>query len=143
MHSIGQRNALHRPSESIPFVVLKRSVFSERGLLQKGLLIRHLVLPNGKSDSEQLLRWIAQEFNPNDIRISLMRQYTPCGDLSSCPEINRKLFSMEYSSVLKIASHLGLAGYMQGRDCDNFSLTPKFDLTGVRKDFYEALCDRS
>ena len=109
-------------------------VFSHEGMLQRGLLIRHLVLPNGKADSEQILRWIAQEFNAKDIRISLMRQYTPCGDLSTCPEINRKLFSLEYTSILKIASEFGLEGYMQGRDCDNFSMTPAFDLTGVRKD---------
>ncbi len=107
-------------------------VFSADGILQKGLLIRHLVLPGAKTDSNALLSWIAQNFPKQSVRISLMRQYTPRGDLSDCPEINRKLFSMEYSSVLSTASDLGLLGYMQGRNCDNFSMTPIFDLTGVR-----------
>ena len=108
--------------------------FSEDGIMQKGLLIRHLMLPQGKEDTKKLLSWISEHFPKDRIRISLMRQYTPCGDLSQCPEINRTLFSVEYSSALEYASQLGLIGYMQGRDSDNFSMTPIFDLTGVRKD---------
>ncbi len=109
-------------------------VFSSKGLLTKGLLIRHLVLPGGKQDSRDLLHWISRTFPPNSVRVSLMRQYTPCGDLAHCPELNRKLFSMEYSAVLSTASDLGLTGYMQEKGCDNFTMTPIFDLTGVRKD---------
>ncbi len=109
-------------------------IFSDNGILKKGVLIRHLVLPGGKEDTKELLSWISQQFPKDSIRISLMRQYTPCGDLSACPEINRKLYSVEYSAALKHASQLGLTGYMQGRDSDNFSMTPVFDLTGVRKD---------
>ena len=105
--------------------------YSSCGILQKGLLIRHLVLPGGKEDSKKLLQWIAEHFQKENIRISLMRQYTPCGDLSGCPELNRKLFSMEYTSVVRYASELELLGYMQGRNCDNFSMTPTFDFTGV------------
>ncbi len=111
-----------------------RCVFSDRGILQKGLLIRHLVLPSGKEDTFQLLRWIGDNFPGNAVRISLMRQYAPCGDLSECPEINRKLFTVEYDACLKLAAQLGLEGYSQGRDCDNFKMTPIFDLTGVRRD---------
>ncbi len=107
--------------------------FSEDGMLQKGLLIRHLVLPGGKEDSKQLLRWVSQTF-PKDVWVSLMRQYTPCGDLSDLPEINRKLLSVEYSSVLSFAQDLGLNGFQQGRDCDNLRMTPTFDFTGVRKE---------
>ncbi len=108
--------------------------FSDRGILQKGLLIRHLALPCGKEDTRRILQWIAAQFNREEILVSLMRQYTPCGDLSDCPELNRKLFSLEYSSALQTASELGFRGYMQGRDSDNFSMTPIFDLTGVRKE---------
>ena len=106
-------------------------VFSSEGMLQKGLLIRHLVLPGAKEDSKKLLRWISENFPAESIRVSLMRQYTPRGDLTSCPEINRKLLSAEYSSVLRYADELGIRGYTQGRGCDNFSMTPIFDLTGV------------
>lgn len=116
------------------FVQVGSCVFSERGMLQKGLLIRHLVLPGGKDDSAELLRWISNAFPLGSVFVSVMRQYTPCGDLSSCPELNRSLFSMEYNAVLRVAQALNLPGYIQGRGCSDLTTTPKFDLTGVRKD---------
>lgn len=109
--------------------------FSGDGMLERGLMIRHLVLPSGKEDSKKLLQWISETFPPEEIRVSLMRQYTPCGDLSSCPELGRTLYSMEYSSVLCAAESLGLVGYQQGKGCETLKMTPDFDLTGVhRKD---------
>ena len=105
--------------------------FSRDGLLQRGLLIRHLILPGCKEDSINLIRWVANHFSPEEIRISLMRQYAPCGDLSDCPEINRTLFTMEYDAVLREARKLDFLGYGQGRGCDNFDCTPSFDLTGI------------
>lgn len=108
--------------------------FDDRGMMTRGLLIRHLVLPSCKEDSIALLRWIAKAFPLSDIRVSLMRQYTPCGDLTDCPELNRTLFSMEYQAVLREAQRLDVVGYEQGRGCDNLSMTPSFDLTGVRKE---------
>lgn len=109
-------------------------VFSEQGILQKGLLIRHLILPGGREDSIAILHWITKTFPKHSVRVSLMRQYTPWGDLSDCPEINRSLFSLEYSAVLRAARDLDIFGYAQGRGSDNFTMTPSFDLTGVRKD---------
>lgn len=109
-------------------------LFSPSGILKRGLLIRHLVLPEGKEDSINLLHWISETFPKHTVRVSLMRQYTPCGDLSCCPEINRPLFSIEYDKVLRYAERLDLLGYFQGRGCDDFKMTPSFDLTGVRKD---------
>lgn len=106
-------------------------VLNKDGLLMRGLMIRHLVLPGGKYDSVKLLEWIAEAFPKRSVFVSLMRQYTPCGDLSKFPEINRALFSMEYDHVLKRARDLELIGFVQGRGCDNLAMTPKFDLTGV------------
>ena len=109
--------------------------FSDDGMLERGLLIRHLVLPAGKEDSKKLLQWISDTFPAEEIRVSLMRQYTPCGDLSSCPELGRTLYSVEYSSVLRFAESLGLPGYQQGKGCETLKMTPAFDFTGVhRKD---------
>jgi len=105
--------------------------FGSDGMLQRGLLIRHLVLPTGKEDSVSLLRWIADTFPLPEIRVSLMRQYTPCGDLSGCPEMKRVLFSMEYDAVLRAAAELGIEGFRQGRGCNTLQMTPPFDLTGV------------
>lgn len=105
--------------------------FSADGLLERGVVIRHLVLPGAKADSIKLLNWIASSFSTAEIRVSLMRQYAPCGDLSNCPELNRSLFSVEYEAVLREAQKLGILGYGQGRGCDNFDFTPTFDLTGI------------
>ncbi|MBQ4322585.1 MAG: radical SAM protein [Clostridia bacterium] len=107
--------------------------FTSDGLMKKGMLIRHLVLPEGKRDSITLLKWISKTFPPENIRISLMRQYAPCGDLKECPELNRKLFSIEYNTVVRQANSLGMQGFIQGKGCDNFAMTPNFDLTGVTK----------
>ncbi len=117
----------------IMFRQVGRCTFSEDGMLSKGMIIRHLVLPEGKQDSFFLLEWIAKTFPLDEILVSLMRQYTPCGDLSACPELNRKLFSLEYDSVLRKAGALGIRGFEQGKGCDNLTLTPKFDLTGVKQ----------
>lgn len=106
-------------------------VINDEGLITRGLMIRHLVLPAGKSDSVKLLEWIARTFPERSVLISLMRQYAPCGDLTRFPEINRTLFTMEYDHVLATARNLGLIGFEQGRGCDNLTMTPKFDLTGV------------
>lgn len=106
--------------------------FSEDGIMVSGLLIRHLVLPDGKKDSVSLLDWIAQTFPLDQIRVSLMRQYAPCGDLSAYPELQRTLFSVEYGAVLRHAHALGVVGYEQGRGCDNLNMTPQFDLSGVK-----------
>lgn len=105
--------------------------FDTDGMIQNGVMIRHLVLPNGKRDAESVLRWIAQNFAPQDVRISLMRQYTPCGDLSETPEINRSVFSVEYEHAVRIANQLGLIGFLQGHGCNTMEMTPDFDLTGV------------
>ncbi len=105
--------------------------FSEDGLMKKGLLIRHLMLPGGKEDSEALLRWIGSTFSSKEIWVSIMRQYTPCGDLSLYPEINRPVFSLEFSRLLSVVQELGLQGYCQGRGCNNLQLRPIFDLTGI------------
>lgn len=108
--------------------------FDRNGLLKQGLLIRHLVLPGGRKDSIELLRWIADTFPPGSVRISLMRQYTPCGDLSACPELRRSVFSIEYDAVCREAVRLGLEGYIQGKGCNTLEMTPVFDLSGVRKE---------
>ncbi len=102
--------------------------FDRDGMLTKGLLIRHLVLPGHRADSIAVLRHIAETFPPDAVRISVMRQYTPDFAMD-CPHKNlhRRLTDFEYNSVLSEASKLGLVGYSQGKEAADRAYTPDFD----------------
>ncbi len=80
---------------------IKANVFDADGILKKGVIIRHLLLPQGTGEAIDILHWI--EKNVDDAIFSLMRQYTPCNDLSTCPELNRKITRREYEKVLLAA----------------------------------------
>ena len=102
------------------------------GLLRRGVVIRHLVLPGARKDSMALLRWMAAELPRGKFLLSLMSQYTPVERTKEFPEINRRVTSMEYSSVVDEAVRLGLnSGYMQQRGSANEAYIPPFDLEGV------------
>jgi len=102
------------------------------GLLKRGVVIRHLVLPGGRKDSMEILRWIAGELPRGQYLLSLMSQYTPTPLVKDYPEINRRVTSMEYDSVVDEAVRLGLTdGYMQQRGSASETYIPPFDLEGV------------
>ncbi len=108
-----------------------KPVWDASGLLQKGVVIRHLVLPKGVQDAVAVLDWIAETFPPGEVLVSLMSQYTPCGDLERFPELRRRVSSYEYKAVLAHAQSLGLEGFMQERSSARAEYTPPFDLEGV------------
>lgn len=98
------------------------------GLAVKGLIIRHLVLPGCRADSMAVLRHIAEILPPADIRVSVMRQYTPDFAMD-CPHKNlrRRVTEFEYNSVLDEAARLGLEGFSQGKDAADKAFTPDFE----------------
>ena len=83
--------------------------FDADGLAKRGLLIRHLVMPGGLSETRAILEWIATELG-TDAYVNLMDQYYPAGkvDAQHYPEINRRLSSSEYQQALELARDLGL-----------------------------------
>lgn len=104
-----------------------KPVFSEDGLLLRGVIIRHLVLPSSRKDSIALLRRLAEIVDPADVLLSLMSQYTPdfASDCSfDC--LKRRVTSFEYGSVLDEAERLGFDGFMQGRASASAKYTPDF-----------------
>ncbi len=101
------------------------------GLLQKGVMIRHLVLPGCRKDSIAVLEWIAEQFPAGTVLLSLMSQYTPNRIAALYPELNRRIFTAEYRTVLQSAEDLGLSGYMQQRSSAKQEYTPDFHLQGV------------
>jgi putative pyruvate formate lyase activating enzyme len=83
----------------------------ERGLAFKGLLIRHLVLPNDIAKTENVLNFIAKEISPNSY-VNVMSQYFPCGEVvlnpKKYPELSREITSEEYKKAVRLALKLGL-----------------------------------
>jgi putative pyruvate formate lyase activating enzyme len=98
------------------------------GLAEKGLIIRHLVLPGCRADSIAVMRHIADILPKDEIRISVMRQYTP-DFAKDCPHKNlhRRVTEFEYNSVLEEATKLGLMGFSQGKEAANKAYTPDFE----------------
>lgn len=96
------------------------------GIMEKGVIIRHLVLPKGYKDSIRLMEWIKDTFPENTPLVSVMRQYTPCYGARDFPEINRRLTTFEYDKVVDSCAELGLEGFTQQKGCESLDMTPDF-----------------
>ncbi|MGI5967643.1 MULTISPECIES: radical SAM protein [Anaerotruncus] len=105
--------------------------FGADGLLKRGLIVRHLVLPKGRMDSMRVLEWIKKHLPEEQVLVSLMSQYTPFYKSAQFPELGRRVSTFEYNSVLDYAEELGLKGFMQERSSAKEEYTPPFDLEGV------------
>ncbi len=77
------------------------------GLVKRGLIIRHLVLPNELAGSEGSLRWISEELG-KDVTLSIMAQYYPTHKAKEVEFINRKIYAGEYRIVLRLLERLGM-----------------------------------
>lgn len=101
------------------------------GLLRRGVMIRHLILPKNTNSALEILRLIAERFGTQTL-VSLMAQYTPCGALDRFPELQRRITAREYEKVLAELEALGFQNaYVQEREAADESFIPPFDLTGV------------
>ena len=102
------------------------------GLLKKGVVIRHMVLPGHKDDSIRLLYWIHQHFPEHSYLISLLSQYTPYTKNPDYPQLNRRITSYEYNKVVDTALELGMTdGFMQQKSSAKEEYTPPFNLEGL------------
>lgn len=100
----------------------------EDGLLKKGVIIRHLVLPGELENTFGVLDWIADTFREGDVLVSLMGQYTPNGHGGP----DRTLTPEEYRRAADYMEGLGIwEGYTQELDSARSSYTPDFDGTGI------------
>ena len=106
-------------------------VFDKDGVIQKGVIVRHLVMPGGVGDAKKITRYLHRRYG-DKIYISLMSQYTPCTDLSLYPEIDRKVTAAEYDEVVDFAVDIGVEnGFIQDGERASESFIPPFNLEGV------------
>ena len=82
----------------------------EEGIAKKGLLLRHLVLPEGLAGTSQIMEFIAREISVNSY-INIMDQYRPCGQAYQFPRISRKITPQEYTEAIRIARSFGLSRF--------------------------------
>ncbi len=96
----------------------------ENGIMQRGVIARHLVLPSLYKDSLKLMDWLSSLENPP--MVSIMRQYTPCYDADKYKELNRRITTFEYEKVTDRCAELGLEGFTQLKGCETLDMTPDF-----------------
>lgn len=105
--------------------------FDDRGIMRRGVIVRHLVLPGCVSDSKDVLEYLRDHYGDR-IYVSLLRQYTPLPHVAAYPELNRSISDEEYEEVTDYALFLGMRQvYVQERECAKESFIPAFDGCGV------------
>ena len=106
-------------------------VFDDEGILQKGILIRHLVLPLNTEQSFKVIDFVAENF-PDDVCMSLMSQYTPMKKYTQYKELNRRLTTYEYEKVLDYFRKKGLHNaYIQQINSADKGYIPDFCNFGI------------
>lgn len=100
--------------------------FSEDGMMKRGVIIRHLILPGERHDSIAALELIARTVSADDVVLSLMSQYTPDFAPEEYKNLHRRVTTFEYESVRERALSLGFSGYSQDTDSAVKSYTPEF-----------------
>jgi putative pyruvate formate lyase activating enzyme len=107
------------------------AAFDERGIMTKGVIVRHLMLPGGIKDSKAVVNYLYETYG-HQIYISLMNQYTPLPHVADYPEIDRKLKKFEYDRLVDYAISLGVEnGFIQEGETAKESFIPAFTNEGV------------
>ena len=102
-----------------------------QGILKRGVIIRHLLLPSRLNQAKEVMDWVANTFPPHTVLFSLMSQYTPWGKAEDYPELNRRLRKSEIRAAVAYMENLGLDGFSQEESAATAEYIPAFDLTGV------------
>lgn len=109
------------------------NVFDENGIMQKGMIIRHLILPNHIQNTKHVLKWIKENM-PEGTYVSVMAQYFPTYKAKEDESINRKINQKEYDEVEEYLSELELEnGYIQELGKHEEEYVPNFDFSNIEK----------
>lgn len=106
-------------------------VYDGEGLLKRGVIIRHLLLPGRLAEAKRVMDWVREQFEPGEVLFSLMSQYIPWGRAAEFPELNRRVRPSEARAAEGYMADLGLEGFTQEADAAQAAYIPPFDLTGV------------
>lgn len=107
------------------------NIYNDKGMLIKGVIVRHMVLPGCMKDSFKVLDWIKDNLGVDTI-VSIMGQYTPYYKSVDYPEINRPIKTLEYKAVIAHFNSIGLNnGYSQDLSSSSKDYIPPFNLEGV------------
>lgn len=102
-------------------------VIDEAGMMKRGMVVRHLILPGFTDDSKKVIEHVYELFR-DKVFISIMNQYTPLEHVKKFPEINRKVTEEEYDDVIDFALQLGIENaFIQEGDTAKESFIPDFD----------------
>ena len=104
--------------------------YNDRGVIQSGVIVRHLILPSSTNDAIRIIDWLSE--NTPEVIFSLMSQYVPMYKASEYKELNRKITAREYNKVLEHCFSKSFSDvYIQDRMSATKEMIPIFDLTGV------------
>ena len=107
-----------------------RPVYDENGVMQRGVIVRHLVLPGYLDNTRRVLDWLSETFAPGDVVVSLMSQYTPPAGMTG--RLARRVTAAEYRAAVSYMRACGITdGFVQERTSAEEAYTPAFDGTGV------------
>lgn len=107
-----------------------KPIFDENGILKRGVVVRHLILPSATQESIKIIDWL--NHNASDIIFSLMSQYVPMYNANKYQEINRRITKREYNKVLNYCYDTNFAEiYVQDLSSATKEFIPSFDLTGI------------
>ena len=125
----------YRETASAAILEMRRQtdadILDENGIMKKGIILRHLVLPGHYKDSFKVLDWVKEHLGEETF-VSLMSQYTPMYQAKEIKPLSRKLTTFEYDKVVDHFFEIGLKnGFMQKRSSATSEYTPSFDLSGV------------
>lgn len=100
--------------------------FDERGIMKKGVIVRHLLLPSHVKEGKEIIKYLYDNYG-DTIFLSIMNQYTPVSNLTAYPEINRKVTKREYNKLIDYAIGLGVKNaFIQEGDTAKESFIPPF-----------------
>ena len=103
----------------------------ENGILKRGVIIRHLLLPGGLNEAKKVMDWVAEHFPCGEVLFSLMSQYVPLGRAAEFPELDRFLRPSEARAAADYMAALGLHGFTQDIAAARPDFVPTFDLSGL------------
>ena len=109
-------------------------VIDDNGIMQKGVIIRHLILPGAIENTIRIIKRISERFAPGEVLFSLMRQYLPYGKVSAdeYSEINRTVSDEEYALVEEVLYTSNIEdGFVQDESAASDQFIPTFDGSGV------------